>query len=431
MTQFADPVPDPTTVPVLKVLLDHQDDAEFVGLLEKSLKAAHKKASKELERHLFEAIPFGTGHWPLDFGDYVTFVNLFAHWIPHQSKNPVWSQPRTPSNPVGEHQEIYDHLCFFYWLIDQPVLPSGGTLQHYDWFQSWLVDYADLWGEVLDTTTSFNQAIYETILEVSPEYRVQDSLIGDPPRPNNPSGWLTFNQFFARELNPGLRPIENPSDNRTVTVPADCWYRQFYDIASDSSIDPPIVVKGTHTYANVKDLLRGSAYANEFANGSFIHLFLGPYSYHRFHAPVSGVVMDCHAVTGQVYLKVQIGDQSVPGEPGNQFAAYDLSTNGYEFQQARGVFTIDTSMSPDGDVGIVAVVPIGMCQVSGVNMTHAVGAQCRKGDEFGYFTFAGSDIIILFQEGANPQYNQDFFKVPAEVPYSLYGTKLATVTTRS
>jgi phosphatidylserine decarboxylase len=80
-------------------------------------------------------------------------------------------------------------------------------------------------------------------------------------------------------------------------------------------------------------------------------------------------------------------------------------------------------------VGIVTVVPIGMCQVSGVNMTHEVGKECRKGDEFGYFTFRGSDIIILFQEGSDPQYNQDFFGVEGP-PYSLYGTKLATVTPR-
>ena len=55
--------------------------------------------------------------------------------------------------------------------------------------------------------------------------------------------------------------------------------------------------------------------------------------------------------------------------------------------------------------------------------------ECRKGDEFGYFTFGGSDIIILFQEGSDPQYNQDFFGVEGP-PYSLYGTKLARVTPR-
>ncbi len=425
MTIFVEPIPEPSQVPELKQLLDHKHDDEFVNVLEKSLKAAHDKASQDLSPALFKAIPFGTGKWPTTFDEYAVFLVKFAHWIPQQSTSPVWTDPE---NPQGEHQEVYDHLCFFYWLIDQPVLPDEGVLQHYKWFEDFLVTYASLWGSILDTPASFNDDILESFIKESPKYRVQDSMIGDPPRPNNPSGWLTFNQFFARELNLGLRPIANPSDNTTVTVPADCTYRQFYKIDAESNIEPKITIKGTHTYANIKDLLKGSAYADKFANGSFVHLFLGPYSYHRFHTPVSGMVMDCYALTGQVYLKVQIAGPN-PGEPGDQFQAYDLATDGYEFQQARGVLTIDTSGSPDGDIGVVTVVPIGMCQVSGVNMTHEVGKVCRKGDEFGYFTFGGSDIIILFQEGREPQYNQDFFKVEGP-SYSLYGAKLATVTPR-
>ena len=424
-TLFAEPIPRPEDVPELQPLMAHRNDADFVSLLESSLKAAHEIASVDLNQALFEAIPFGTGKWPLTFDEYAEFLVRFTHWLPQQSSNPVWLDP---GNPLGEHQEVYDHLCFFSWLIDQPVLPDGGVLQHYDWFEEFLVTYANLWGSVLDKPESFNDRILEGFTKLSPKYRVQDSMIGDPPRPNNPSGWLTFNQFFARELNPGLRPIDSPSDNRVVTVPADCTYRKHYQIDADSNIEPKITIKGTHTYANVKDLLHGSPYADQFANGHFIHLFLGPYSYHRFHTPVSGTVMDCHALTGQVYLNVQIAGSS-PGEPGDQFQAYDLSTDGYEFQQARGVLTIDTSNSPDGDVGIVAVVPVGMCQVSGVNMTHEVGKECRKGDEFGYFTFGGSDIIILFQEGAKPEYNSSFF-APDGPPYSHYGSKLAAVSAR-
>ncbi|GJM09211.1 MAG: hypothetical protein DHS20C11_14870 [Lysobacteraceae bacterium] len=426
MTLFVQPIPSPEDVPELDQLMAHKDDEVFVTLLEKSLAMAHGEASKNLNPALFKAIPFGTGDWPLTFDQYAEFLVKFSHWIPQQSPNPVWTDP---GNPQGEHQEVYDHLCFFYWLIDQPVLPDDGVLQHYAWFEDFLVTFANLWGSVLDTPASFNDEILQSFMKQSPEYRIEDSMIGDPPRPNNASGWLTFNQFFARELNPGLRPIDSPADNTVVTAPADCTYRRFYSIDADSNIEPKITIKGTHTYANVKDLLRGSAYADKFANGHFIHLFLGPYSYHRFHTPVSGVVMDCYPLTGQVYLSVQIAGPN-PGEPGDQFQAYDLSTNGYEFQQARGVLTIDTANSADGDVGVVAVLPIGMCQVSGVNMTHEVGKPCRKGDEFGYFTFRGSDIIILFQEGANPQYNQDFF-APEGPPYSLYGSRLATVTPRS
>ena len=203
-----------------------------------------------------------------------------------------------------------------------------------------------------------------------------------------------------------------------LTAPADCTYKQAYKIDDTGKIEPAITLKGTHTYATVQQLLRKSAYADAFNGGHFIHLFLGPYSYHRFHTPVAGRVMECYPLIGQVYLQVSLLD--------GQFEAADSADDGYEFLQARGVITIDTTGSPYGDVGVVAVIPVGMCQVSGVNMTHEVGRECLKGDEFGYFTFGGSDTIILTQKGTNPQWNQAF--VEGTSFYSLYGTLLGRVT---
>ena len=161
-------------------------------------------------------------------------------------------------------------------------------------------------------------------------------------------------------------------------------------------------------------LLHKSKYADKFNGGHFIHLFLGPYSYHRFHTPVAGKVIECYPLDGQVYLDVALS--------AGQFNAADSATDGYEFLQARGVLTVDTAGSESGDVGVVAVLPIGMCQVSGVNMTHKTGVACDKGEEFGYFTFGGSDIIILLQKGTNPEFK------PGTEYYSHYGTELGTVT---
>ena len=49
------------------------------------------------------------------------------------------------------------------------------------------------------------------------------------------------------------------------------------------------------------------------------------------------------------------------------------------------------------EVGLVAVLPVGMGFVSSVNLTPEVGARLQKGDEFGFFLFGGSDIVMLFQ----------------------------------
>ncbi len=59
----------------------------------------------------------------------------------------------------------------------------------------------------------------------------------------------------------------------------------------------------------------------------------------------------------------------------------------------------DTSDSPHGDLGIIAVVPVGMAHLAWVTLTAVVGAQVTKGtmgEEFGFFQFGGSDIIVLF-----------------------------------
>ncbi|HNX71909.1 phosphatidylserine decarboxylase, partial [Rivihabitans pingtungensis] len=52
-------------------------------------------------------------------------------------------------------------------------------------------------------------------------------------------------------------------------------------------------------------------------------------------------------------------------------------------------------------VGLVAVLPVGMCQVSSVVMTADVGVKLRKGEEFAYFQFGGSDVVMLFESSVN------------------------------
>jgi hypothetical protein len=116
-------------------------------------------------------------------------------------------------------------------------------------------------------------------------------------------------------------------------------------------------------------------------------------------------------VHGKVKLDVNLQD--------GQFDAPDNTEGGYEFAQARGIIVMDTKDSPFGDMGIVAIIPIGMAQVSSVNMTATVGSHLLKGEEFGYFLFGGSDIILLFQKGKAP-------KIDTCDHYRHYGTSVST-----
>jgi len=376
-----------------------KQDSEFTNLLLAALQIAKEKASKNLVQDLFDAL-----EWPLTIDEYTKYLLSLSKWMPEEGNEEIWKIPCTTS-----HKEIENRLSHFHWLINQKLNGDSSTIiQDIPWFSDWLIEYAKAWGSFLNTTESFNKETLNSFFNNSPLYRVQDSMIDG--RPNNPSGWLTFNQFFARQLNPGLRPITEPFDNKVVTTPADCTFRAQYYINADSSI-PEITMKNTHKFANIEDLLEGSEYKNSFAKGTFVHYYLSPFSYHRFHTPVSGTIKECYPIQGLVYLDVVIKNE--------QFYLPDNAENGYQFTQARGVMTIDTTNSPYGNIGVLAIIPIGMSQVSSVNMTATVGCESLKGDEFGYFLFGGSDIIILFQEGVNPLTDMNDY-------YRHYGNKMAT-----
>ena len=145
-----------------------------------------------------------------------------------------------------------------------------------------------------------------------------------------------------------------------VTSPADCMFRHCFDIDEKSNI-PATLIKGTHRYGNIEQLMEGSRYAEAFAGGNFVHYMLPPSAYHRYHVPVAGRVEESFVISGKVYMEVDLED--------HQLQSKDSAQSGYEFTQVRGVLTLDTSSSVDGDIGMVAVIPVGMSHVASVNLT--------------------------------------------------------------
>ncbi len=372
----------------LETLLDGED-GELRTVLEKSLRQAAERAEAELEGDLYDALD-----WPTDLAGYADYLARFVRWIPRQSDHPAWQSTTAEDRQA---KEVSDRLAHFFWLIDQQVDDDGGAIaERSTAFRDWLTRFARDWGSFLDTPESFSEEILQSFLEDAPEYTIGESMIEG--RPNMPSGWLTFNQFFARELNPGLRPISEPASNLVVTSPADCTFRHRFDIDADSNI-PDTPIKGTHHYGNIRQLMEGSEHADAFANGTFVHYMLPPSAYHRYHVPVGGEVKESFTISGRVYMQVDLED--------HQLASRDSAQTGYEFSQTRGVLTLDTSASDGGDLGLVAVIPVGMSHVASVNMSAAEGTHLAKGEEFGYFLFGGSDIIILFQEGVDLDVDTD------------------------
>lgn len=234
-----------------------EQDQRLTALLERSVVKARDLAEAELNPDLFAAL-----EWPQNLDQYEAYLTRFIRWVPRQSDAKAWKN-QAPEDRYAK--EVSDRLSHFFWLIDQKV-DEGETAiaENSDIFRDWLTEFARQWGSFLDTTESFSQDILDSFIQDAPEYAVGDSMVDGVP--NMPSGWLTFNQFFARELNAGLRPVAEPASNLVITSPADCSFQHQYDIDSESNI-PATTIKNTHKYGNIRQLIEGSEYAETFAAG--------------------------------------------------------------------------------------------------------------------------------------------------------------------
>ena len=266
-----------------------------------------------------------------------------------------------PSVPT-EH-EAFRALKLYYIVNQAP----GDQLNRDKSFSAWMKKLIEAWGQFLDTPASAS-GIPSYVAR--PNYNIGDYFV-------EPSGWLTFNQFFAREVKPGKRPIAEPRNDRVIVSPADSTFAGKWDIDANSKV----TVKGISW--PVAQLLDGSPYQDAFKNGIFTHSFLHPDDYHRYHVPVAGEIKEVRNIHGRVYMDVARRPDGT---------LYGIDGESYQIDQERGLIVID---SPD--VGLVAVLPVGMCFVSSVNLTLEVGARLQKGDEFGFFLFGGCDIVMLFQ----------------------------------
>ena len=395
------------------------DNLEMTKSLGDSLKKAVELSKKgnpsknipPLNKDLYKAIDkeFNGKGWPKTVEAYYDYLDIYVRMIPNESRDSeypnAWTSDGTKN---GYNQKVYDLLCQSYWLIDQED-SEGKTMQSYPEFSNWLVSFANSWGTFLDTEASLTKESLQSFKDDKDD--TGKSVYNFSLYSDNENSWTTFNQFFYREFNNAdpktgispLRPIADPNDNTTIVSPADCTFKDFYPIDKNGNVGK-VTLKGTHTIGTVDELLEFSKYGGNFYGGTFVHYFLSPFDYHRFHTPVSGEILEILPVEGKVYLNVETASNG-------QFDAPDGGGNGYEFTQARGLVIMDAGP----EVGKVAILPIGMCQVSGVDMyTELQGQKVVKGQEFGKFRFGGSDIIMLFEKPPHELYM--FQKNPSHIP---------------
>jgi len=310
--------------------------------------------------------------------DYLAWIDVLVSWAPRER---------------GDTRLIYGKLAEFYFFLDQepvkglqsPISPGEG-IQNLTPLSAWITSYARAWGSYLDTTDSVKEV---DSFRTNPLFQWDEYM---PP----PSGYFTFNQFFARHVKPGMRPIAGLGDDKALISPADSTFVGSWTISERSKIyveENKLHIKGIQW--SIHQLLDGSAYADRFRGGIFTHSFLNTFDYHRWHTPVQGRILESRVIQGQAFMDIRVKTAVVDGKSMSVLTASDGT--GYQFVQTRGLVVID---SP---IGLVACLPMGMAQVSSVVITAEVGQTLHKGEELGYFQFGGSDFVMVFERSSNVQ----------------------------
>jgi len=371
-----------------ELILLLENNPEIKDLLEKSIEKA-AKLNNDLDTNPAQ-----------NLGEFYEFIDRASEGLPQD----ILLSHDDPYLPTVSERMVQG-LCYCLFAVDQPLeelIDKGlcdNSLQFYEPFATWYRHFAVTWGQYLCTEDSWSDEIYEEIKK-DPTFHLDDDTY------ESPDNWNTFNRFFCRYLSDPevVRPIESPDDPTIVVSPADSQPQlgpdnEVWPIDSESKIvvknedeeDNALEVKGLFRYYSVHDLLLpDSEYRDAFAGGVLTHNFLNVNDYHRYHFAVGGTIKEKGILTRNAALDGIEWDKEK-----KEYTHKDML--GFQFSQTLGYVIMDT-----GKYGLVALIPMGMSQVSSVNFedTVKVGAEIKKGDMLGYFLFGGSDFVLLFQEEA-------------------------------
>ncbi|MDP3706090.1 MAG: phosphatidylserine decarboxylase [Legionellaceae bacterium] len=295
-----------------------------------------------------------------------------------------------PLPHINLSNQIGQGLSYLNFINDQPLSELKGknlfhnSLQYYEPYKTWLIHFDEYWGAFLNTDASWNDNYLKKV-QAAPEFGLQYGWY------ENSTHWKTFNDFFSRHLkSPSARPIARPNDASILISPADSVPQGIWSIDAQSHIISGVQIK-TKFYATIQQLLGpDSKYKDAFAEGTVTHAFLNTQDYHRYHLPLSGTVLEAKIIQGGHNIGGKIS-----WNPSKKTYDYVFKDLGWQSLETRGKVILQTK-----DYGLVALLPIGIAQVSSVNFEHNIhaGAHVNKGDMLGYFLFGGSDFVMIFQK---------------------------------
>lgn len=200
-----------------------------------------------------------------------------------------------------------------------------------------------------------------------------------------------LNEFFARPLRAGARPIAEAGDAQVVVSPSDGRVRCFrsigrgdavavkghrYDVGAMLGVRVDAAEEGV-TVAHGANRFRAFHDRHAPTGFSIAVCRLTMADYHRVHSPVDGS-WDTTAI------------RNLPGEYHSTAPAAVQSAIDVFGRNRRVAMLVDTEA-----FGEIAVVIVGAAMIASIEITTAPGA-IAKGDEIGLFQHGGSTVIAIF-----------------------------------
>lgn len=262
--------------------------------------------------------------------------------------------------------------------------PSGAALFRLKEFNSLLTGVLQSWCTYLDTRDSRevliepNGWLSDDAQEKLCLHQSKNYLHREEPF----WGFESFNAFFHREYQlDKYRPLSCPEDDEVIVSAND---GTVYRVAREVKLCDEFWAKGQQ-YSLI-DMLDGSPYTESFIGGDVLQSFLAGSDYHRWHAPIGGRVLEARVIPGLTFSELL--SEGFDISAGTESQGYEAMVN------TRGLIVIDNPA-----IGKVAVVPIGITEISSVTIAVGAGDHVEKGEEIGYFSYGGSSLALVFQKG--------------------------------
>lgn len=113
--------------------------------------------------------------------------------------------------------------------------------------------------------------------------------------PSDPDDYDTFEDFFVRAHKEGSRPIFEKDDPPQAVVVADSRVVTYESVEQVRTL----WIKGKHF--TIENLIQDTHVAEKFTDAAVASFRLSLQDYHRYHAPVSGMIQSYRSLPGDYY----------------------------------------------------------------------------------------------------------------------------------